>query len=398
MDHSVRDAAGKLVTDAYTSGDAEFRSDLLLNIATNCGRDLEALNNAISTYNKNHHMVHEIREAATPMHFRLLRSLGNLPDGIKQVCDMRANLLESARRLLLVWFCQSNVKVERLTGQSPGDILYKVASHKAVHPVKGPSDLMNRLGNLRRCYYFSHEAMPREPLVIVYVALLNEIADSVQSIVDCEHFDSSEDECTTAIYYSITATQPGLFGIDLGNMLIKSVASRLHSELPSIQTHSTLSPIPGFRTWMLRNLHGSSLSESVIDKTVLREVSDFAGKSVTTAEAAESLIRLLTNTKESIEEIEMLKSVLLQCCAKYLCSRRQNGFALNSVANFHLKNGAEIYRLNWMGDTSDRGMSNSVGIMVNYRYRLNKVLENSVRYTLENHIEVHDNVLSLMSL
>ncbi|KAE9418873.1 hypothetical protein Angca_003411, partial [Angiostrongylus cantonensis] len=351
---------------------------------------------------QNSNLAHEVREAATPVHFRLLRSIGNLSDGVKQICDMRANLLvvwvfeyielcrihvlalmktendksvasllhrleESARELLLVWFCQSNVKLERLTWQSPGDILYKVANHEAVHPVKGPSDLMKRLGNLRRCYYFSHEAMPREPLVIVYVALLNDIADNVQSIVNCEHLDSPEDDCTTAIYYSITATQPGLSGIDLGNMLIKSVARLLHSELPSIRTHSTLSPIPGFRTWMLRNLHGSSLSESIIDDTILGKISDFAGRSVTTEQAAEILIRFLTDVKVSLKEIEMLKYVFLRSCGHYLCSRRQNGFALNSVANFHLKNGAEIYRLNWMGDTSDRGLNNSIGIMVNYR-------------------------------
>ncbi|VDM60914.1 unnamed protein product, partial [Angiostrongylus costaricensis] len=300
---------------------------------------------------QNPNLAHEVREAATPVHFRLLRSIGNLSDGVKQICDMRANLLndksvasllhrleESARELLLVWFCQSSVKLERLTWQSPGDILYKVANHEAVHPVKGPSDLMKRLGNLRRCYYFSHEAMPREPLVIVYVALLNDIADNVQ------HLDSPEDECTTAIYYSITATQPGLSGIDLGNMLIKSVAKLLHSELPSIRTHSTLSPVPGFRTWMLRNLHGSSLS--VCAEISVREQASL-----------------------SLKEIEMLKYVFLRSCSHYLCSRRQNGFALNSVANFHLKNGAEIYRLNWMGDTSDRGLNNSIGIMVNYSKR-----------------------------
>ncbi|KAK6061524.1 hypothetical protein COOONC_00808 [Cooperia oncophora] len=34
--------------------------------------------------------------------------------------------------------------------------------------------------------------------------------------------------------------------------------------------------------------------------------------------------------------------------------------------------------------------------MVNYRYRLEKVLENSVRYTLEKYIPVHENVSSLL--
>lgn len=42
---------------------------------------------------QNPNLVHEVREAATPVHFRLLQSIGNLPGGIKVVCDMRAHLL-----------------------------------------------------------------------------------------------------------------------------------------------------------------------------------------------------------------------------------------------------------------------------------------------------------------
>jgi len=41
------------------------------------------------------------------------------------------------------------------------------------------------------------------------------------------------------------------------------------------------------------------------------------------------------------------------------------------VANFHLRNGAVMWRLNWQADLSVRGLANSCGIMVNYRYREN---------------------------
>ncbi|KAK5968527.1 MaLonyl CoA Decarboxylase [Trichostrongylus colubriformis] len=314
----------------------------------------------------------------------------------KTIASSLHRLEESAHELLVLWFCQSNMKLERLTWQSPGDILHKVSEYEAVHPVRGPSDFMKRLGHGRRCFYFSHEAMPREPLVVVHVALLNEIADNVQSIVNCEHLDYEEQNCTTAIYYSITATQPGLTGIDLGNMLIKRVASLLQSELPSVQTHSTLSPIPGFRTWMLRRLHGSSLYGMLVDDTVLEKITEIVGRKVTKQEAADIFIEWLTNISESTSQLDDMKDVLLRLCASYLTSKRQNGFALNPVANFHLRNGAELYRLNWKGDTSERGLESSLGIMVNYRYRLEKVLENSVRYTLEKHIPVHDNVSSLL--
>ncbi|KAK6747510.1 hypothetical protein RB195_000609 [Necator americanus] len=397
-------AAARRVVEAYGTNQEDEKKEILLKVANNCGPELSALDNAIHLYKKNPGLVHEVRDAATPVHFRLLQSIGNLPDGIKthlmkseadkSVAAAFRRLERSAHELLELWFCQSNLKVERLTWQSPGDILHKVVDYEAVHPVQGMTDFKRRVGSHRRCFYFSHEAMPREPLVIVHVALLNEIADNVQSIMQCEHLDVPEENCDTAIYYSITSTEPGLKGIDLGNMLIKRVATRLQSELPSIHTHSTLSPIPGFRAWMLRSLHGNSFFGSVVDDEVLAKISQFSGKQATSEEATQFLLEMLTDVKPS--KLEPLKDVLLHCCAHYLTSRRPNGLVLNPVANFHLRNGAELYRLNWMGDTSARGMENSLGIMVNYRYRLENVLENSVRYTLNKRIAAHENVLSLM--
>lgn len=40
------------------------------------------------------------------------------------------------------------------------------------------------------------------------------------------------------------------------------------------------------------------------------------------------------------------------------------------VANFHMGNGAEFHRLNWMGNPSLSGLQSSAGMMVNYLYDL----------------------------
>ena len=50
------------------------------------------------------------------------------------------------------------------------------------------------------------------------------------------------------------------------------------------------------------------------------------------------------------------------------------------VANFHLSNGAEMYRLNCMGDPSSNGIKRSFGAMVNYLYKLDMLEENSRMY------------------
>ena len=57
-------------------------------------------------------------------------------------------------------------------------------------------------------------------------------------------------QANTAVFYSISSTQKGLAGIDLGNFLIKQVAQRVLTEFPNIETLITLSPIPGFRNWL----------------------------------------------------------------------------------------------------------------------------------------------------
>lgn len=49
---------------------------------------------------------------------------------------------------------------------------------------------------------------------------------------------------------------------------------------------------------------------------------------------------------------------------------------MNPVSRFHLGNGAEVHRINWMADTSDNGLRQSHGLMVNYLYRLEDIERN----------------------
>ena len=56
--------------------------------------------------------------------------------------------------------------------------------------------------------------------------------------------------------------------------------------------------------------------------------------------------------------VSVLQPVLMHLVADYLlCQRRESsGTALDSVAHFHLSNGAMVERINWLADTSARGM------------------------------------------
>ena len=76
----------------------------------------------------------------------------------------------------------------------------------------------------------------------------------------------------------------------------------------------------------------------------------------------------------------------MRSCAFYLYHEKKNGYAFNSVANFHLKNGAIIYRINLAGDMSDNGVRSSYGMMVNYGYYLDQVDSNCIDYLIEKKI------------
>ena len=56
------------------------------------------------------------------------------------------------------------------------------------------------------------------------------------------------------------------------------------------------------------------------------------------------------------------------------------------MARFHLRNGAGIERINWLADTSRRGLAESLGMMVNYSYRLDMIEANHEAFTGEGRI------------
>ncbi|VDM37887.1 unnamed protein product [Toxocara canis] len=340
--------------EVYSASTMDERRFVLREICDKYGVEHGTLKQAIGAYNKD-----------------LLASSDLSETEVGLMCALEKEL----RELLTLWFCLSNLQLLRLTWQSPADIVEKVVQSDVVHPIRNLIDIRRRLGPHRRCFLFMHEAMPREPLVIVHVALMNKIASSIQDITEFDRLDGCESNNDTAIYYSISSTQRGLRGIDLGNLLIKRVVSELqHTDSP-IKVHCTLSPLPLFRSWLLKNLKDPSASDELFDERLMKLCVQFNkfGDSITTERIRLFLLdQILTNDFEKYDEI---KEIILHLAARYLCEVKQpsSGRAFDRVANFHLRNGAEMYRLNWRGNTSIRGLKSSLGLMVNYRYRLDQV-------------------------
>ncbi|MGO1117346.1 malonyl-CoA decarboxylase [Rhodovibrionaceae bacterium A322] len=347
----------------------------------------------------------DLRQALVPQRLKLLTQFNALPEGVKFLVDLRSDLLPLASRdpflksldqdlfdLLTSWFDTGFLDLRQITWESSAALLEKLIAYEAVHEITSWDDLRNRLDSDRRCYALFHPRMPDEPLAFVEVALVKGIASNVQVLLDKEAPAHDISEADTAIFYSISNTQKGLRAISFGDYLIKMVVKRLSQELPQIKTFSTLSPVPGFRIW-LDGLASDALDDtlSVEEKGGLRAL----GGADDTAEALHSILKRDDWQQDEVIT-EALSGPLMRLAALYFQARRPNGLPLDAVARFHLRNGSRLEQINWMGDNSAKGLRQSAGIMVNYRYILADIEKNHELYTWKKEVVMGPDVKALL--
>jgi len=73
-----------------------------------------------------------------------------------------------------------------------------------------------------------------------------------------------------------------------------------------------------------------------------------------------------------------------------------NGLPLDPVARFHLRNGASLARVNWMGNTSTSGLTSSAGLMVNYHYDMINLKTRAMEFEKKGDFMVEEAVLELL--
>jgi len=270
-----------------------------------------------------------------------------------------------------------------ISWNSPAALLEKLIQYEAVHEISSWNDLKNRLDSDRRCFAFFHNKMPDEPLIFIEVALVNGLADNVQTLLNEKSPVQDPEEADTAIFYSINNTQKGLAGISFGNFLIKWVVAELSSSLNNLKNFATLSPVPGFRKWLDPLLERG--------ETTLFKARDFQSinQFISGDNAAHSLLKALRSEWPKDEKAcKALKEPLMGLAAHYLVKEKRGIRALDPVTHFHLSNGASLERINWLGDTSSKGMRESAGIMVNYLYRQSHIDDYHEAYVLEGKINI----------
>ena len=345
--------------------DADGLSALIRHIAATYDIDATALANAARHYGSEPDAgsLAQIATFAEPRWQELFRRLNGAENGTVRLVRLRERLQvivnkdsdpaqsDAARidaglgALLRMWFNPGFLVLQPIDWSTPANILEKIIAYEAVHEITSWDALRARLApEDRRCFAFFHPRMPEEPLIFVEVALTDHTPASIEDVLQIERQALSPDDASTAVFYSISNCQAGLAGISFGNFLIKRVAQELRLEHPALTTFVTLSPVPGLMRWLGR------------------EAPDLAEQFAADDWPADA---------------DSLEPAFTAAALRYFTrSDRPDGWPNDPVARFHLGNGAILEQINYGADKSPKGLAQSGGLMVNYRYDLDVVEAN----------------------
>ena len=374
-------AIARGVFDRYHQLDEAGRLTFFETMASQFGPDADRLERAIAAWHNDPSgdTAGELHFASEPRRQELLRRLNRAPGATSELVNMRADLLDlkgaheelavvdrDCVHLLASWFNRGFLVLRRIDWSTPAIILEKVIKYEAVHEIHDWNDLRRRIDPVdRRCYAFFHPALVDEPLIFVEVALTETIPGAIAPLLAEDRQPVAIERARTAVFYSISNCQRGLGGISFGNFLIKQVVEELRRELPKLENFVTLSPVPGFMNWLQR------------------------APDVPVTDEERTLLAQLDNSDwiNDAPRAAQIRTVLEPLAAHYfLKAKSARGGPVDSVARFHLGNGARLERIDWLGDVSMKGLRESAGLMVNYLYRLDDIEKNHEAYA--DHYEI----------
>jgi len=335
----------------------------------------------------------ELNAASEPRRLELFRRLNLAPGGTAALVRMREQLLAAVDHrddltaidsdfvhLFSSWFNRGFLVLRRIDWSTSAAILDKIIRYEAVHQIRDWDDLRRRIDPPdRRCYAFFHPALVDDPLIFVEVALTREIPAAIAPILADQRDIVDPDRATTATFYSITNCQRGLSGVSFGHFLIKQVVEEVSREMQRVSTFVTLSPAPNFAAWLKRErAQEASMALDDEDRAALAGLDN-------------------PDWWRTPDIAESLREPLLRAAAWYYTrARNGRGLPADAVARFHLGNGARLERLDWLGDTSERALAQSHGLMVNYLYDLDYIERNHEAYAQQHAVVAANSVSRLV--
>lgn len=381
---------------SYKELDRDARRSWLRRVARQFGPDLAALKRVAEAFiaDSGEAAAARLLKVAEPRRQELLRRLNHVPGATHALVRMREDIMGAAEgdpslaaleddfvHLFSSWFNRGFLQLRRIDWTTPATVLEKIIHYEAVHAIADWAELRRRIDPPdRRLYAFFHPALGDEPLIFVEVALTTAIPDAIGPLLAADRVPIDAATATTAVFYSISNAQRGLSGVAFGDFLIKQVVKELRRELPRLNRFCTLSPIPGFASWLRRE---TANPESVaISKRARRQLALLERPSWLRKPSAANHVN----------------QALLPLAAHYfLAARDPSGRVVDPVARFHLGNGARLERINALGDRSASGLRQSHGLMVNYLYEPDEVAANREAFIEKNQVATSADIRRLAS-
>ncbi len=347
--------------------------------------DSDAVVTAAGHYkaNPNPDQLAALARAVEAPRVKLFRRMNMAPDATAVLVKMRGALLSllsehpeltrvdsDLKHQFISWFNRGFLELRTIDWNSPAAVLEKIIQYESVHAIQGWNDLRSRLRENRMCFAFFHPAMPDDPLVFVEVALTTGVPDAIAPLIDKTAEPPHEKNLDTVVFYSISNCHPGLAGVSFGNFLIKQVVEEVGKRYPQTKRYVTLSPIPGFCRWLAERQ-----DDLDVDIHELRSLAKVQGADTT----------------------DPRWEATLTLCAQYLVRERAQHLALDPVARFHLGNGASLHAIHWAADLSEKGLQQSIGLMVNYLYDLDSIEENHDAYFDQGEVAISRPVARLLN-
>ena len=372
----------------YEKSNLEEKEKFFLEVNKKFKPDYSLINRACRDFidNSNQITLENLNQLVEGKRQELIRRLNLAPNGTQSLVNMREDLIyflikhqalkdfdKDFRHLFRSWFNPGFLKLTRIKKETDSDILQKIIKNERVHEIKSIEALYRRLENDRLFYAYFHPILDKEPLIFVQVAFTKGVGTSIQTITEGGVNNTEDYDAVT--FYSISNSNKGLQGITLGNFLIKRVVFEIQQEFPKVKNFFTLSPIPGFANWFNKQ------SEDKIKKILKND--DY-----------KKLMFLKEQDDINFNQykIEQNKQALKKIVYHYLVEEKINKKPINGVACFHLNNGASIYDIVVNGNLSINGFKESFGVMVNYYYELEKIVQNHEEFVKKNKISIMENL------
>ena len=287
-----------------------------------------------------------------------------------------AALDRDVAHLLGSWFNRGFLVLRRIDWSTPANILEQIIRYEAVHEIRDWDDLRRRIDPVdRRCYAFFHPAMADAPLIFVEVALTETIPAAIAPLLAVDRQPVAD---------RARPHRGVLFDLQ------HPARPRRHflRQLPDQAGGRGIAPRIAEARYLRDVVAGARLHAMAEDRRA-------TCRSRRGARAAEALDE--PKWFENAEITAQLRALLEPLAAHYfLKARTSKGRLIDSVARFHLGNGARLERINWLGDLSPKGLRESAGIMVNYLYRLDDIEKNHEAYANDGEVVASSAVKKLL--